>query len=605
MQLNIVSTPLPTKKKQVIKERKISKNDPRHPDYNPNHVRGGTQQNRSHNQPRKDPNENQANGKEQPSGEQVISDETEEKRNEEIQEKIEAKKKLVKKIIKNRRDKLTFVDTEAQEMAIPKSNDLIDESCMATIDNVFSEVKFSELGLERGVLKSIEKMGFERLTKIQLEIFQAISQRKNTIVRSVTGSGKTLAYMVPIMNDLLTLGTKISRNDGLYVLVLAPTRELCGQIYEVCVKMCFGCVNIVPCKMVGGETINHEKSRLRKGVNILVCTPARLLYHLENSKNLNISNLRTIVFEESDLTLSMGQGNNVKSLIAKVHALRADHYLQKIFTTACYDSRVKDLMDSCMVGDFALVGGLDIEARATALNDEEMLIPEQLNQNYVIVEENNKLSYLLCILHYLQDTKMIIFVSTADQANFLEKIIADIGHLPPRKFEENYVGKGAYNQNRIDALEELNKTPKILKLNVLKLHGHIDQIDRAKVYTAFSKLKVGVLISTDVGSRGLDFDNVKLIILYDPPESLAHYSNRVGRTARLTKVGSSLLFLHPVEDAFVKVLNSRYTIKEYDPTKSFESLESSVPKYYPVYDSIEYLNHAIKKVGPFNPASVN
>jgi ATP-dependent RNA helicase DDX31/DBP7 len=478
---------------------------------------------------------------------------------------------------------------------IPKSNALIPTE-EAVFTDVFSESSFESLGLAPGLLKSLNKLGFTNLTKVQVEIYGTISRRANAIVRSVTGSGKTLAYMVPIMQDLLSLGHRIARNEGIFVVVLSPTRELCTQIYEVCIKLCFGCVNIVPGMLVGGEDINHEKSRLRKGINVLVATPARLLYHLENTKNLTLNSLRTLVIEESDLSLSMGQGMDVRKIIDRVHDVRPDHSLQKIFTTACYDHRVRELIDDCLHGNFELIGGLNIEDAKLDLEKEEVLIPEQLSQNYVLVEENCKLSYLLCLLHGLQTSKIIVFVSTADQANFLEKILLDVRHLPARKFDENYQGKrGGGGEDRRSMLEELNKEKKIFDFPVLKLHGHIPQEERLKVYQAFCKVKTGVLLSTDVGSRGLDFPDVKLIILYDPPDSLAHYSNRVGRTARLTKVGSSLIFLHPAESLFIKVLSKRYPVNEYDPLKTFEEFEPNIPKSYPIGDSIDYLNHAIKK----------
>lgn len=489
-----------------------------------------------------------------------------------------------------KREKIAFKEALPAQ---PGKSDVLIPTQEAEITNVFSDTTFESLNLASGLLKSMNKMGFTTLTKIQMEIYNTIRKRSNAIVRSVTGSGKTLAYMVPIMEDILTLGYKISRQDGIFVIILSPTRELCTQIYEVCLKLCQGCVNIVPGMFVGGEDLNHEKSRLRKGINILVTTPARLLYHLEHTKNLTFGNLRTVVIEECDLSLSMGQGVNVRKIISSINEVKPEHSLQRIFTTACYDQRVRELIDDCLQGNFEMVGGLNIEDAQRDLEKEEVLIPEQLSQNYVLVEENCKLSYLLCLLHGLQHLKTIVFVSTADQANFLEKIMLEARHLPPRKYDEHY--QGGKKEDKKSLLEELNKEKRILDFTVLKLHGHSEQEERVKVYQEFCKLESGVLISTDVGSRGLDFPNVKLIILYDPPDSLAHYSNRVGRTARLTKVGSSLVFLHPSENLFVKVLSKRYQIKEYNPLKAFEEFEPSIPKYYPIGDSIEYLNHAIKK----------
>ena len=505
---------------------------------------------------------------------------------------VQSKKDKVKQIILNRRQNIVFAKPEARAMQLPKVEGLIEER-EAKREEVFSDTTFESLGLAPALIKGLTRQGFTTLTKIQLEIFHSLQRRANAVVRSVTGSGKTLAYLVPIFHDLLTLPQPVNRSHGIYVLILSPTRELCAQIYQVALKLCYGCVNIVPGMFVGGEDLNHEKSRLRKGINILVSTPARLIYHLNNTKNLTLNSLRTLVVEESDLSLSMGQGENVRKIVEQIHSNRPDHLVQKIFTTACYDQRVRTLIDECLSGNYELVGGLNVEDAKKDLEKEEVLIPEQLKQNYVLVEENSKLSYLVCLLHGLQNKKCIVFVSTADQANFLERALIDLRHLPPRHFEEHYTPNP--NAPKVPLLQELNEEPKILTFPILKLHGHIPQDERLKVYQQFSVLKNGLLISTDVGSRGLDFPDVNLIILYDPPESLAHYSNRVGRTARLTKAGSSLVFLHPVEDLFIRVLSKRYPIHEFNPLKSFEAFEPCIPQHYPITDSIEYLNHAIKK----------
>ena len=125
-----------------------------------------------------------------------------------------------------------------------------------------------------------------------------------------------------------------------------------------------------------------------------------------------------------------------------------------------------------MHGDYDLVGGLNIEDAQRDLDKEEVLIPEQLSQNYVLVEEHCKLSYLLCLLHALQKEKTIVFVSTADQANFLEKIFHELRHLPQRRFEENY--QGSKGEDRKSILEEMNKEKKVLEnMRIVKLHGHI------------------------------------------------------------------------------------------------------------------------------------
>lgn len=138
--------------------------------------------------------------------------------------------------------------------------------------------------------------------------------------------------------------------------------------------------------------------------------------------------------------------------------------------------------------------------------------------------------------------------------------------------------------------------PKILKMPILKLHGHNSQGERRDAYQAFRKVKNGVLISTDVGSRGLDFSSVNLIIVLDPPETLSHYSNRVGRTARLTSSGAALTFLHPAEKSILEKLQSSFTMNQLDQGPYLQGYAPKIPDYYTIVDSMIYIKHAIKKV---------
>jgi superfamily II DNA/RNA helicase len=136
-------------------------------------------------------------------------------------------------------------------------------------------------------------------------------------------------------------------------------------------------------------------------------------------------------------------------------------------------------------------------------------------------------------------------------------------------------------------------------LNVFKLHGHIDHADRKEVYNAFKNAENGVLVSTDIGARGLDFPKVQLIVLFDPPESLNHYSNKIGRTARLTASGSSLIILHETEGGVLGALKKNFKMDELDSRPFWTAYEEKIPKYYPLEDATIYLTHCIKKVRIF------
>ena len=239
--------------------------------------------------------------------------------------------------------------------------------------------------------------------------------------------------------------------------------------------------------------------------------------------------------------------------------------------------------------DVQFIGSYDFEKEHGYSDYSDITVPEKLKQNYVIVQEQHKNSFLVCLLDKLQKKKSIIFVSTADQANFMEKLLRETPHLLPRT-KDTFV----HQEFKKEEMEGKKLLP---DLNVFKLHGHIEHQERKEVYNAFKNSDDGVLISTDVGARGLDFPQVNLIILFDPPESLNHYSNKIGRTARLTASGSSLIFLHENEKGVLDALKSNFKMDELDSRPFWISYEKKIPKYYPLEDATIYLTHCIKKVG--------
>ncbi len=490
--------------------------------------------------------------------------------------------KLAKKMIKEKlNEKVKVAKIQMTKDFIPNllnKNEVTDQTL------IFAERKFSELGLSPALMKSLERAGYETMTRIQDEIYSRAIQRRNCLIRAVTGSGKTLAYLLPIYQDLLTLGFQIKRTEGIYAVIVCPTKELCQQIYDECIKISYGCIWIVPGKFVGGETFNHEKSRLRKGINIMIGTPSRVAYHLQNSNNSGVKNLRSVVIEECDLSMSLGQGNSIKTILEIISKKEFEdaQYCLKLFTTASFNNKVKEMMDKVVKNDYDLVGEFDIEKLDSSKQAGEILVPEQLKHNYVTIDEENKFSFLLCLLHSMKDKKIIIFVSTADQANFVESLINETRHLPPRSKE---------------GVEEEKEMERLLGVKVFKLHGHIDHEARKNAYEGFKALQTGVLISTDVGSRGLDFAKVDLIVLLDPPETLSHYSNKVGRTARLANVGAALTILHPAENSILEKLRENFEMHEMLSGPIFSDFEKNgIPEYYSIVDAMIYLRHSIKKV---------
>lgn len=183
-----------------------------------------------------------------------------------------------------------------------------------TSDKIFSNVTFSSLSLDRRLATIIEKpesdggLGMSRCTNIQSVVYPTLlEKRQNMLIKSQTGSGKTMSYLVPVINDLMSLNPRIDRSEGCRALIMAPTRELCTQIAEVLEKLTKCCVWIVGGCITGGERRKSEKGRLRKGIVVLVGTPGRLLDHLSSTESFLLTRLRWVVLDEVDRLLDMGK----------------------------------------------------------------------------------------------------------------------------------------------------------------------------------------------------------------------------------------------------------------------------------------------------------
>ncbi len=165
------------------------------------------------------------------------------------------------------------------------------------------------------------------------------------------------------------------------------------------------------------------------------------------------------------------------------------------------------------------------------------MIPKSLTQNYVVIEENEKISFLVSYLKQLSTNKVVLFVTTIDEVNFLGMVFEQMSFR--------------------DSSDQITSS-RILSQEIYKLHGDVEQKDRTKIYFDFKKTKkAALLIATEVASRGLDFDQISHSILLDPPSSLSDYINKVGRTARIDKKGVSLLVLLECERAFVNNLDEK------------------------------------------------
>ncbi len=440
--------------------------------------------------------------------------------------------------------------------------------------SVFSIKTFEDLQIDQYLKKALIKQNYSTMTKIQKKSIPILLQHKNVIIKSETGSGKTLAYVIPLYEYLIKINKEesINRKSGIYTIIFAPTHELCLQIEETFNKLKSCCINIIFGTLMGGQKIDREKQKLRKGCNILICTPGRLLYHLKNTEKLNFDNLKVIIFDEADLLLNMGFEKDIKSCFIEIFKknfedknneieLNPDIFKKyKIYLiSATIDNKIRKFTNYLMKG-FKTVG-FEQEKRNNENKEENNIENENENEEEIKKNPNENLenistsntiqqyfSYindefrlitLIAFLYNNTGKKIIIFMSTCDGVNFitnlLNKIEIDINY----KIEQKESNRQLNNK----LLNEKPNKKKIIKSNIYKLHGKMKHDERKEIFTKFNLDNSGILISTDVAARGLDFPNVEWVIHYDINPDLKEYVNRMGRTARLDNLGNSLLFL--------------------------------------------------------------
>ena len=219
-------------------------------------------------------------------------------------------------------DDLTMVNSEP---ARDQEEEATAEATRAeAVAQVFSADKFTDLPINDKLKDTLSSNNYEQLTEIQKKAIPTILANRNVIMKSETGSGKTLAYLVPLIEKLYVHSIeveKIKREYGTYCIIFSPTRELCAQIDIELQRMTLKRFSfMVGSTIMGGENPKKEKARLRKGITVLVCTPGRFLYHLQNTENIALTRLQHIIIDEADRMLDMGferEMNECLSLIKR------------------------------------------------------------------------------------------------------------------------------------------------------------------------------------------------------------------------------------------------------------------------------------------------
>uniref|UniRef100_A0A673VGM9 ATP-dependent RNA helicase n=2 Tax=Suricata suricatta TaxID=37032 RepID=A0A673VGM9_SURSU len=392
------------------------------------------------------------------------------------------------------------------------------------------------------------------MTSVQKQSIPALLEGRDALVRSQTGSGKTLAYCIPVVQSLQAMKSKIQRSDGPYALVLVPTRELALQSFDTVQKLLKPFTWIVPGVLMGGEKKKSEKARLRKGINILISTPGRLVDHIKSTKNLHFSRIRWLVLDEADRILDLGFEKDVTVILNAVNAecrRRQNVLLSATLTEGVTRLADISLLDPVRISVLEEQGGQSDPERSVAPEGapavpggelDSFAVPGGLDQHATLVPSKLRLvslaAFILQKCKFEKDQKMIVFFSSCELVEFHYHLFLQT--LPG--------GSGAPAAGRPPSASA--------RLKFLRLHGDMEQEERTAVFQEFSRSKTGVLLCTDVAARGLDLPQVTWIVQYNAPSSPAEYIHRIGRTARIGCRGSSLLILAPSEAGYVNSLAS-------------------------------------------------
>ncbi|MDX9814599.1 MAG: DEAD/DEAH box helicase [Sulfurimonadaceae bacterium] len=338
---------------------------------------------------------------------------------------------------------------------------------------------FEKIGVIKTLADAVGELGFDEPTPIQQRAIPLILSKKDIFATAQTGTGKTAAFMLPLLQRLKKHNPKNPR-----ALVLSPTRELCLQIYEDTLSYAkYLDINIAV--IIGGKDLENQKKALKSGVDIIIATPGRALEHTQ--KGLKLDNIEIFVIDEADRMLDMGFSKDIKSvaqLLPKRH--------QTLFFSATYSTKVRNLSKLLLTKpEFLEVAKKNITA-------------EGINQIAYLVDKENKAPLLAYIIGSRNYHQVLVFTRTKASADEL--------------------------------IVELKKDG--LKSGVI--HGDKTQASRSKTLAEFKEGKLRVLVATDIASRGLDIEDLPIVINYELPLIPEDYVHRVGRTGRAGKDGVAI-----------------------------------------------------------------
>ena len=352
---------------------------------------------------------------------------------------------------------------------------------------------FDELDLNDDILDGLDAMNFEKCTLIQEQAIPAILDGHDLLGSAQTGTGKTAAYILPLL-ELLSRGKK--NEDKVNAIILVPTRELAQQIDQLLEGFAYYCPTSWIAIYGGNDGIAfaQQEKALHTGGDIVIATPGRFLSHLRLG-GVDLSGVEYLILDEADRMLDIGFYDDIIEIISHLPKQR-----QNLMFSATFPREVEKLAKQI------LKNPVEIKLAVSKPAD-------GVHQGVYMLQEEQK-NALICELFKKQRSKSIIFSASK------------------KKCHEVYI-----------ALRKMG-------LKVAQMHSNLDQKQRTQVMLDFKNNKIDALVATDIVARGIDIDDIEMIINYDVPRQVEDYVHRVGRTARAGAEGLAVTFVTPRDNRF-------------------------------------------------------
>ena len=377
-------------------------------------------------------------------------------------------------------------------------------------------VDFNQFGLHADVMRAIKDLEFTKPTAIQSDAIPHAMAGRDVLACASTGSGKTAAFLLPIIERL-----RKNPGKGTRALIITPTRELAAQIVEHATALAKH-TNIRAAAVYGGVGMKPQEQALRRGTDIIVATPGRLLDHLQYSYT-NFGKLEVLVLDEADRMLDMGFLPDIRKVLKTIPATGSR---QTLFFSATMPAQIAEL-------------SRELLNKPATINIERVSQPASgITQALYPVPQKLKADLLIELLRRDEIGNVIVFTRTKHRANRLYEKLERSGLKPAR------------------------------------IHGNRSQAQRTEALEGFKSGRYRVLVATDIVARGIDVEALDHVVNFDVPNTPDDYIHRVGRTARAEATGDAFTFVAPDEEPMIKAVERatgkkipRRVVKDFDYNK--------------------------------------